>query len=526
METPSLVFVPSSPLPHAPALQHPKNSYSPDSSDSSHTRPPSTYGNALEEPERNSSETTIFTIYSMYSDRRQSESPSMARQSRERDFPEHRLSKEQRGVASHSRAVTDEDVTSESYSDSFYRAPVSRPPSSVSPYLTSYDSPAEGSSRPHSFLHNGSSRPVSRNLGGFLESSASEPILYGDRSELAYTADRNSVAPSVYALGTLPPAEDFDTSARLSMAATTTVTTRTSSSPPRRSRVAVGQPVSSWTKYVDLTLSDDSQPDLSLHHFNPGRMYASSKATTATAESSENVDRPPRPARGSPPITTESEHRRNDSTGMTASTTHEGYFTASQSVESTQPIARARSPAPPPPPPKPLSRPGSAHKNLPPRPTSTGPGPPPTPSVRSVLSTPSKTVSPRPSKTISPAKSSIASSSFKTSSIDRAENEEPEAFFVRSTYAQLEVTGVKGDGYEEGVERTRAKLGHNRESVQLAAAQSEARALGDEASDITQKELEILKSLDRYAFQNTKHGSLIDAIAKDMVSTLSLRTTG
>lgn len=97
---------------------------------------------------------------------------------------------------------------------------------------------------------------------------------------------------------------------------------------------------------------------------------------------------------------------------------------------------------------------------------------------------------------------------------------------MRSTYAQLEVTGVKGDGYEEGVERTRAKLGHNRESVQLAAAQSEARALGDEASDITQKELEILKSLDRYAFQNTKHGSLIDAIAKDMVSTLSLRTTG
>lgn len=498
METPSLVLVPSSPLPQAPALQHPKNSYSPDSSDSSHTRPPSSYGNALEEPERNSSETTIFTIYSMYSDRRYSVSPSMARPSRECDFPEHHLSKEQRGVATHSRAVTDEDVTSESYSDSFYRAPVSRPPSSVSPYLTSYDSP-EGSSRRNSFLQNGSSRPVSRNLGGLLESSVSEPVLYGDRSELAYAGDRNSVAPSLYGVGSLPLAEDFDTSTRPSMATTTTVTTRASSSPPRRSRVAVGQPVSSWTKYVDLTLSDDRQPDLSLHQFNPGRMYASSKTTTATAESSENVDRPPRPPRGSPPIATESEHRRNDSTGMTASTTHEGYFTAPQSVESAQPIARARSPAPPPPPPKPLSRPGSAHKNLPPRPTSTGPGPPPTPSVRSVLSTPSKPSSPRPSKTISPAKSSIASSSFKTSSIDRAENEEPEAFFVRSTYAQLEVTGVKGDGYEEGVERTRAKLGHNRESVQLAAARSEARGLGDEASDITQKELEILKSLDRYA---------------------------
>jgi hypothetical protein len=34
--------------------------------------------------------------------------------------------------------------------------------------------------------------------------------------------------------------------------------------------------------------------------------------------------------------------------------------------------------------------------------------------------------------------------------------EDLDAFHVRNTYAQLEVSGVKGDGYEEGVERTRA----------------------------------------------------------------------
>lgn len=466
----------------------------------------------------------------MYSDRRQSVSPSLARQSRECDFPEHRLSKDMRGVATHSRAVTDEDVTSESYSDSFFRAPVSRPPSSLSASacLASTESPAEGSSRRQSYVQTGSSRLAGRNnVGGFLETSASDPGLYGDRSELAYAADRNSGAPSLYGVGSTL-VEDVDTSTNPSMATTMTMPARTSSSPPRRARIAVGQPVSTWSKYVDLTLSDDSQPDLSLNRFNPGRMYASSKATTAASESLENVDRPPRPPRTNGPyVATEAEHKRNDSSGMTASTTHEGYFTAPQSMESAQQGARAVSPAPPPTPPKPLSRPGSAHKNLPPRPTSTGPGPPPTPSVRSVLSTPSKTGSPRPSKTISPAKSSIASSSFKTSSIDRAENEEPEAFFVRSTYAQLEVTGVKGDGYEEGVERTRAKLGHNRESVQLAAARSEARALGEEASDITQKELEILKSLDRYAvFSNHEAQNLIDASVEDMVSTLSQLTIG
>ena len=406
-------------------------------------------------------------------------------------------------MATSSRAVTDEDVTNESYSDSFFRAPVSRPPSSGGTYLTSYDTQGEGSSHRHSCIQNSGGGPTSRNFGGFLETSASDPGLYGDKSESAYIADRNSFAPSLYGIGSIV-VEDVDTTSNASMPPTTTMASRMSGSPPRRSHPAVGQPVSSWSKYVDLTLSDDSQPDLTLHRFSAERLYAPSKTSIGTAESPENEGRPPRPPRGNgPPIATESEHRRNDSAGMTASTTHEGYVTAPQSVESMHhSVFRAVSPTPPPPPPKPLSRPSSAHKSLPLRPSSTGPSPspPPPPSIKSVLSTPSKSPSARPSKTISPAKSSVASSSLKSGSIDRAENEEPEAFFVRSTYAQLNVTGVRGDGYEEGVERTRAKLGHNRESVQLAAAQSEARIAGEEGVDITAKELEILKSLDRYVF--------------------------
>ena len=39
-----------------------------------------------------------------------------------------------------------------------------------------------------------------------------------------------------------------------------------------------------------------------------------------------------------------------------------------------------------------------------------------------------------------------------------------DAFHVRNTYAQLEASSVKGDGYEEGIERTRARIGTSRSS--------------------------------------------------------------
>jgi len=75
------------------------------------------------------------------------------------------------------------------------------------------------------------------------------------------------------------------------------------------------------------------------------------------------------------------------------------------------------------------------------------------------------------------------------------EGEDDDAFHVRRTYAELEVVGVKGDGYAEGVERTRARVGSNRESGIRALE-----ALGDIAEkkrDLTPREVEILASLDR-----------------------------
>ena len=80
-------------------------------------------------------------------------------------------------------------------------------------------------------------------------------------------------------------------------------------------------------------------------------------------------------------------------------------------------------------------------------------------------------------------------------SIARSEGEDLDSFHVRSTYARLDVFGVKGDGYEEGIERTRARVGPNRASEILAA-----NAVGDEAEkkrELTSQEIEMLAGLDR-----------------------------
>ncbi|KAH8110681.1 RabGAP/TBC [Phellopilus nigrolimitatus] len=182
------------------------------------------------------------------------------------------------------------------------------------------------------------------------------------------------------------------------------------------------------------------------------------------------------------------------------SATHEGYVTAPESVESAgshfTPSGRFRitnpGPAPSPSPP-PISTRSSLQKSLPAKPSSTNPMIPSSISHAKRKSIVSSTPPTRPS-------TGTATSSATSSARDSGkptEGEEPESYFVRNTYAQLDTTGVKGDGYEEGIERTRAKLGHDRQSVQLAAindAKEEARG------DVPTKELELLGSLDRYGF--------------------------
>ncbi|KAG5718883.1 TBC domain-containing protein [Termitomyces sp. T112] len=79
-----------------------------------------------------------------------------------------------------------------------------------------------------------------------------------------------------------------------------------------------------------------------------------------------------------------------------------------------------------------------------------------------------------------------------------SDSEDVDAFHVRSTYAQLEASGVRGDGFEDGVERTRARVGPSRSSQLNAFA-----ALDDgteKSKSLGPKELETLASVDRYGF--------------------------
>lgn len=74
----------------------------------------------------------------------------------------------------------------------------------------------------------------------------------------------------------------------------------------------------------------------------------------------------------------------------------------------------------------------------------------------------------------------------------RAPGEDPDSYHVRATYAALNVSGVQGDGYEDGEELTRARLGSNRSLVRLPPS---PRPLP--GGELTTAEKEILSHADR-----------------------------
>ncbi|KDR85515.1 hypothetical protein GALMADRAFT_52455 [Galerina marginata CBS 339.88] len=106
-----------------------------------------------------------------------------------------------------------------------------------------------------------------------------------------------------------------------------------------------------------------------------------------------------------------------------------------------------------------------------------------------------------------------------------SEGEDMDGFHVRNTYAELEASGVKGDGYEEGVERTRARIGTSRTSQLQAEA-----ALGDgleKKRDLDPKEIQVLKSVDRYGFFSiTSHDRLILLNASPLLKKISPTPAG
>lgn len=155
------------------------------------------------------------------------------------------------------------------------------------------------------------------------------------------------------------------------------------------------------------------------------------------------------------------------------------------------------------------------------RPLHLSSSPSPSPSLRVPLGDSRSPVSSPRSST-----SAVSTPESKHSAVVRSEGEDADSFHVRSTYAQLDQCGVKGDGYEEGVERTRARVGGNRAS-EIRALQ----ALGDEhekSRELTPQEVQLLQSLDR-CVHRPDHSSLVlgadSAAVIGMASSQHPRTT-
>ncbi|KAH0837909.1 RabGAP/TBC [Lanmaoa asiatica] len=114
--------------------------------------------------------------------------------------------------------------------------------------------------------------------------------------------------------------------------------------------------------------------------------------------------------------------------------------------------------------------------------------------------------------------------SSKTSLVP-SEGEDLDSFHVRSTYAQLDATGVKGDGYEDGVERTRARQRASRltELRPDAALASPA----EKSRDLLLEEVNVLASLDRYGFFTVaSHDRLVRLPSAPLLKRFSTVTAG
>jgi USP6 N-terminal-like protein len=92
-----------------------------------------------------------------------------------------------------------------------------------------------------------------------------------------------------------------------------------------------------------------------------------------------------------------------------------------------------------------------------------------------------------------------------------APNEDPDNYYIRATYAALDVSGVKGDGYEDGQELTRARLGsgHGVLPSPFAPTPDTAERLHKEMDwakgDLGEKEKELLAMVDRYVSSFNSH---------------------
>lgn len=81
----------------------------------------------------------------------------------------------------------------------------------------------------------------------------------------------------------------------------------------------------------------------------------------------------------------------------------------------------------------------------------------------------------------------------------RGSTEDVDGYRVRATYARLEVEGVPGDGWMEGVERTRTRV----VSAASAAVLEASKGIGSKGADVSEDEERRLKATDRFGFFTT-----------------------
>ncbi|KAH9486452.1 TBC domain-containing protein [Psilocybe cubensis] len=167
----------------------------------------------------------------------------------------------------------------------------------------------------------------------------------------------------------------------------------------------------------------------------------------------------------------------------------------------------------------------SSLRDLPPLPPSVRNTPSPTPSRQPSPSPAHPHITPKTSMNLNGKIPSPFNSPSSKVSLVPSEGEDLDGFHVRNTYAQLEASGVRGDGYEEGVERTRARIGTSRTSQLQAEA---ALADGDEKKrPLDDKEIQLLRSVDRYGFFSvTSHDRLILLNATPLLKKLTHTPAG
>ncbi|KAJ6623042.1 rab-GTPase-TBC domain-containing protein [Mycena sp. CBHHK59/15] len=157
---------------------------------------------------------------------------------------------------------------------------------------------------------------------------------------------------------------------------------------------------------------------------------------------------------------------------------------------------------------------------LPPLPPSAQSTPPQTPRPLSPVCLATKVPSPS-----LPLKHPAYNSPASKTSLVPSEGEDLDGFHVRNTYAQLEMSGVKGDGYEEGVERTRARIGDSRASQLFAES-----AVGDgteKSQELDPKEIRTLVAVDRYGFFSTPtHDRLVLLPSPPLLKRLAVTRSG